>query len=118
MAFKLFERKRKVFREPMVTILKQGTIGLNTAAVEKYFLDKQYVLLYYDEGEQKIGLKPLKVNKENAYKIRMGKISKGGNCSAQAFLRSFKIDHSTTRTYRAKWNNKDKIIFIDLTEKK
>lgn len=60
MGFEKFEKHsgRGGSGEPKVSLRKSGTIGLNGKTVTEYFPDRDHVVLYFDEEENRVGLEP------------------------------------------------------------
>lgn len=91
MAFEKFTGAGRSFK-PKLSIRKNGQLGLNYGAVERYGIDKfEYVELYYDKENNRIGLKLSNEKSEGAVRCRV----RSGNASipAKSFLEYYKIDY-------------------------
>jgi len=114
MAFKRFTKTRSRSFVPKVGIWSRGQIGFNKGAVEKYKLeDYNYVVLFFDDEERKIGIKLTNDPKEEG----AAKVIKRQNAvsfSANAFLNTFEIDHEKTRKYDLDFNKEEGMFIIQL----
>lgn len=117
MAFEEFTSKRRAISDtPMVSLLKQGIFALNQACYNKYFKAYKYVILLFDKENNKIGLKPTNEVSSNTYNIRVSRDGKLANISAIAFLKFYKIPHNETKSYTCFWNEKEKILEVELSK--
>lgn len=98
MAFERFTKTGRGYT-PKVSIWTRGQIGFNQGAVEKYNLkDFNFVVLFYDRDERKIGVRFTNDSSEDgANKIIKGKT--GIFVSAKAFLDYYDITHVKTKRY-------------------
>jgi hypothetical protein len=110
MSFKLFDRKRTHGGPPMVTITKYGMFVVNAAAVEKYLKGAQYALLYWDEIQGKVGIKPLKTKESKAYSVNYSPKGNVATLSGTAFLKFAGIGHEMTESFDAQWNEGEKLL--------
>lgn len=118
MAYEEFTFKRRpVMDTPMVSILKQGIMGLNGACYTTYFKKYKYATFLYDKTNNSIAIKPTNDASSNSYNIRVGKDARLANISAIAFVKYYKIPHEETRSYVCTWNSKENMLEIDLGQK-
>jgi hypothetical protein len=114
MAWKRFTKTRSRSFVPKVGIWARGQIGFNKGAVEKYKLEQyDYVVLFFDEEQRRIGIKlTTDAKEEGATKVtkRQSAIS----FSANAFLNTFEIDHEKTRKYDVGFNQEEGMFIIQL----
>lgn len=102
---------------PRISLRKSGSVGINNAAVEEYFEENDYVELFNDAVNQKVGLYPRKRKTEDSYKVRKsGKKGHGGQVTCKAFLQEYDIIPDRTTRYKASWDEEQELIVIDLTD--
>lgn len=119
MAFEKFDeagsgRGRPAGAEPMVSIRKSGSIGINQAAIEEYFEEEDGAVMYYDEDENQVGIEPVadKDADEAAYTIT--KTDSGGTIAPKAFLERYELVPEVTTQYDPEPD--DDLVVIDLDE--
>lgn len=118
MAFSKFIRTRATTGEPMISITKFGQLHLNRTCYDSFFKTNkcELVELYFDEEKSLIGIKPVREKSADTYNVRTSRDGKFSTISAIAFLKHYKIAHAETRALQAKWNSKEKLIELDLTQ--
>jgi hypothetical protein len=103
---------------PMISLRKSGSIGINTAAMEKYFADATAVVLYYDEAENRVGLEPVEdESADGAYTI--SRTNDTGSVTPIAFLREYQLVPAVTTQYEPELREVDdgfELVTIDLDE--
>ena len=107
MPYELFSRKRTHGGPPAVTITKNGTFVINSAAIGKYILKRPFLHVYWDKDDGKVGLKPLAKNEDQAYHINLSPKGNVGSLSATAFLKHVGYEIKETRSFPATWNEKE-----------
>jgi len=119
MAFEEFTLKRRpVMDTPMVSILKQGTIGLNGVCYEKFFKKHKYVIFLYDKENNTIAIRLTNEASGNTYNIRVSRGGRLANISAIAFLKYYKIPYKEgSKSYTCSWNSKENMLEIELGKK-
>lgn len=100
-------------KQPMVSVLSSGRLGINRACLEKYLKNYQHAELFFDPGEKIIGIHPTNEASDVAYPIRVSRNSDAG-ITALAFLRHFGIPHEKSKAYIATWNEKESMVQISL----
>ena len=110
MGFKLFDKKRSHGGPPTVTITKNGMFVINSTAVEKRLKGFQYVHLYWDQEQDKIGIKPLRKKENTAYHINYSPKGNVGSISGTAFLAYAEISHKETASFPAQWNEEEELL--------
>ncbi|QCW01786.1 hypothetical protein [Natrinema pallidum] len=121
MGFKKFTKKGgkaggKSGVGPRVSLRKSGTVGINHAAVSEYFEEKDYVELFNDAVNQKVGLHPRVDETDASYKVRKSdREGHGGQVNCRAFLNEYDIVPEKTTRYKATWDDEQELIVIDLT---
>ena len=115
MSYEAFEMTGvRMAAEAAITILKQGNFGINRRAAVEFFKGAKYASLHYDRAARRIGIRPEEKKAPHAYEIR-GQDGKGAmQISGSAFLRYFGIEHKTTKSYPCRWNEKEKVVEIEL----
>lgn len=114
MAMELFTKKGGRYYDPLISITKSGQIGLNSACMKKYFKGCNYVLLYGDAKSKTIGIKPVKDNEENTFKISYSQSRTTGSISGHSFLGYNDIDYKSGKNRRCspEWDEKQKMLII------
>ena len=99
MAFEKFTLKGKSFR-PKISLRKNGHIGFNQAAIEKFSMTRyDYAVLFYDRENKKIGIKLTNDAEEGACKLKVKETN--AYVAAKAFLDYYGIDYSKRQTQRS-----------------
>lgn len=112
-----FAKIRANTKDDTVTILKTGVLNINASAYAKYFQDSKFkhVIFGYDVKTKKVALKLVAAEVEGAYQIRVTK--RGATVSARAFLKTFGIEHATTRNYRVEWDKEFDALTLEINER-
>jgi len=100
---------------PAVAIRKNGTISLNTVAVEQFKLkEARYVGLYFDGKESLIGIKPTNEKDSTNFRV-VPERGRTFTVSCQSFLRSIQSPYKDgSKIYRAVWDEKAKMILLKI----
>lgn len=109
MGFKLFDKKRNHARPAAVAINKHGFFVINTTAMEKHLKGFQYAHLYWDQEQDKVGIKPLQRKEDSAYHITVT-IGNVGYICGVAFLTYAEIPHEETTSFPAQWNEREELL--------
>lgn len=102
---------------PAVTIRKNGTLCINSHAVDDFNLrEKRFVTLFFDKKESLMAIKPLDDDSDPA----AVRISKEKNrtyvISCQAFLKNCAIPYKAgSKIYRAGWDEKRGMILVKIS---
>ena len=96
--------------KPKITIRKGGQIGLNNSSIEEFELKKyKFVVLFIDEKDKRIGLRPTNDEKEQG--IRKMRISKfDAVVLAKKFIEMYKLEQLKTRQLDCEWDKKEDMI--------
>lgn len=98
MGFELFSRRvAALTREPVATVQKSGTIGLNAAAHE-IINQAMSVEFLYDRERQIVALRPVD-DSPHAYKLRKPSDTGYTSVFAAALFEAYDIDVSETRRF-------------------
>ncbi len=112
--FEVFTRRaRPVVAQPMVTVQKAGTLGLNHAAFEALG-EPEAVLLLFDPEERIIGLRRVERSDPNSYPVQKQPSGKGAVVSGKAFAQFYGIATDQARRYPARFY--DDVLGVDLNE--
>ena len=114
MAFEIFTDKKGRSAEPTVSLLASGGLFFNSACYNQFFKKHKYLVLLYDAQNSLIGVRPTDKQEAYSYKITVAKSGAGCSISGLSFVKKYKINHSKTRSFKAKWNDAEKLIEIDL----
>ena len=118
MGYEEFTGKKRLQGDfPMISIFKQGVLSVNKACYEKYLKKYSFVVLLFDETNQKIGIRPTNEATGKSFPIRSDKFFKHCFISARGFLNHYQILPTHTKAYACSWNVKENILEIDLKEK-
>lgn len=102
---------------PSVAIRKNGTVSLNSMAVEQFNLkEKRFATLHFDRKESIMGIKPLDDDSDPS----AVRISKEKNrtyvISCQAFLKHCEIPYKAgSKICRAGWDEKRAMILVKIS---
>jgi len=113
---KLLKNKRTIVDKPLVTVGSGDVIYLNTFVMRNYFKGIEWVELLYDDDKKRLGINPLKNENQGTFRLGFSsqKNKSTGVIAARSVIKSLKIIHST---YDAKWNDKEKILEVELKKK-
>ncbi|MCJ7563141.1 MAG: hypothetical protein MUP52_00950 [Candidatus Aminicenantes bacterium] len=107
-------RKFKSFSTPKATITNGGQLSMNYAVMTEYVKENNFAVLFYNKDEALIGIKFQDKDAPDAYKIRRYRNDKLGYISITAFLNYYKIPSRATESYTPKWEEKEKLMIIDI----
>jgi len=121
MPFEKVEKNSRVGRgsaEPMISLRASKTIGINKQALDEYFEDATHVVLYYDEENDRLGLKPDAGEDDSGYTI--SRSNSGGSVGCSSFLKHHDlVDEDQTRQYEPytyELNADTELVAIDVDE--
>lgn len=100
-----------------ISLRKSGTIGINEAALAKFFDDKEYAEVYYDENANQIGMRPMSEKTNDSYTI--SKQESGATLSPTSFLKAKSLIPDVTTRYEPfeqQLNEDVDLVVIDLDE--
>lgn len=120
MSYEIFEGKSiRRSRDPAITVLKVGRLGLNAAATEFIIrAGAEAVLLLFDRTNRRMALKPIKgTDDKRAYQVAFDKHSRGSGLNAGAFLNYAGVKYEKGSTsYPATWDPRGQMLEIELPE--
>lgn len=111
-------RGRPSDTEPMISIRKSGSIGVNQAALEEYFEENDGAVMYYDEETARVGIEPVEDKEADEAAYTVSKTDSGGTIAAQAFLTNYGILPDVTTQYTPTWNDDEGLITVDTNDPK
>lgn len=106
--------RNKAFRRPAITITKNGAINFNAGILQKYIKNKNYVILYYDRTDKRIGFEFLSEKSTKAFKIRKSVENNFGTITGRPFLNYYDISCMKTNKYHIDVDKETKYLVIDL----
>ncbi len=113
MSFERFTKAGKTF-QPKVSIRKGGQMGFNNGSRRKFKLDDyEYVILYFDKENSKVGIQLTNDDNENGI-IKLYKRELDVAVSAKSFLDYYEISCDKTVVYDPQWVEEQKMIILDL----
>ncbi|MFB9824031.1 hypothetical protein [Halobaculum roseum] len=107
-------RGRPAGTEPMISLRKSASIGVNRPALEEYFGDSEGAVMYYDEDENRVGIEPVadKDADEAAYTVSV--TDSGGTIAPKAFLERYDLVPEVTTQFDPSWADDDEQSLIVL----
>ena len=111
-----FFRKGGKGYAPKASLRKQGQIGLNHGAVEKFDIkDGQYILLGYDREKGMVAIRRIDATEEGAKKVIVK--ARSGSIAAKGFLDYFGITPKETKAYPLQEEPDKKLLIFFIKEK-
>lgn len=109
-------RGRPAGTDPMISLRKSASIGVNQAAVENFFGENEGAIMYYDEEAHQIGIEPVadKDADDAAYTVSL--TDSGGTIAPKAFLEQYDLIPDVTTQFDPEWDDEDEqsLIVLDL----
>jgi len=100
---------------PKISLRKTGSIGINQPALEEYFdEDDEYVILYFDEENNKLGLRGVEEESEETYTLTRS--DSGGAVTPLSELKKYDLKPDITTQYSPERETIDntELVVIDL----
>jgi len=119
MAFEKYEeggrgRGRPRNTEPIISLRKSGSIGVNQAAIDEYFEADDGAVLYYDAEEHRIGIEPVADKDADDAAYTVSKTDSGGTIAAKSFLERYDLRPEVTTQYDPEWDDDVGLLTVDL----
>ena len=111
-------RGRPAGTEPMISIRKSGSIGVNQAAIDEFFEDQDGAVMYYDEDADQVGIEPVADKDADDAAYTVSKTDSGGTIAPKAFLERYDLVPEVTTQYDPAWNDDESLVVLDLDEPK
>lgn len=115
MGFETFIPRRMITREAKITILEAGIFWINFITTRKFLKGFKRTYVLYDKERKVIGFKPTNEQK-HTYSLSRAKGRNDITVSGMAFLEYYKIPHKERKSYKATWNDKERLVEIDLNQ--
>lgn len=110
-------RGRPPGSDPMISLRKSGSIGINQAALGEYFEDEDGAVMYYDGDENQVGIEPVADKEVDDAAYTVSKTDSGGTIAPKAFLRTYDLIPEVTTQYVPERND-DGLVVVDLDDPK
>lgn len=117
MAYEVFKRTAVRVEEPSISLVPDGRMALNAAAVR--ILTRaaiKAVLLLWDKSNNKIALKAAAKGDKNAYAVSIVRDSHSGSLRAKSFLGHIGWSAPKRTLLPATWSEKEKMFEITLPQ--
>lgn len=111
-------RGRPAGTEPMISIRKSGSIGVNQAAIDEFFEDQDGAVMYYDEDADQVGIEPVADKDADDAAYTVSKTDSGGTIAPKTFLERYDLVPEVTTQYDPAWNDDESLVVLDLDEPK
>lgn len=110
-----FQRtKKSSSKDPTVTLGKGGVIGLNVAVCRNIVSDNRFAYLLFDKDRGFMGIKFTKKEDPDAYPVKITESRGHASLTGVSFLKTYDIYPAETKVYPATFDEKDKILVVDL----
>jgi hypothetical protein len=121
MAFEKFDdagsgRGRPAGTDPIVSLRKSGSVGVNQAAIEEYFDGEDGAVMYYDDDANQMGIEPVEDKDADEAAYTVSKTDSGGTIAAQAFLEEYDLLPDITTQYEPDWDDDESLVTADLDD--
>ncbi len=110
--------KNKGYQNPAITITRNGTINFNIGMIRKFIKNKDYVVLYYDKTDGRMGFDFLSEESKKGFKIKKSDKGNIGIITGRSFLNFYNIPYIKTNRYQAKEDKDTGYIVINLKKRK
>lgn len=109
-------RGRPAGTEPMISLRKSASIGVNQAAVEEYLAESDGAVMYYDEEADQVGIEPVADKDADDAAYTVSKTDSGGTIAPKAFLERYDLVPEVTTQYEPTWDDDEELVVIDLDD--
>jgi hypothetical protein len=115
MAYEVFKRTAVRVEEPSLSLVPDGRIALNAAAVRVLTgAGVKFVLLLWDKTTYKIALRAAPKGDKNAYAVSVVRDSHSGSLRAKAFLTHIGWNAPKRTMLPATWREQEKMLEVTL----
>jgi len=116
--FERYIRERTMaYGRPGASISKAGFLSFNSAAQDEFIKDHTHAELYYDRETKLIGIKLFGERRPGGYMLQRRR-DRPSVIALMGFLRHYDIVHDKTAAYAAGWDEKNKMVVLDLKARK
>lgn len=121
MAFEKFSeagsgRGRPAGTDPMISVRKSGSIGVNRPALEEFFGDNEGAVMYYDEEANQVGIEPVEDNDADDAAYTLSVTDAGGTIAPKAFLERYDLIPEVTTQFDPEWNDDESLVVLELDD--
>lgn len=121
MSFEKFEdsrrgRGRPAGTNPMISIRKSGSIGLNGTTVEEYFEDAAGAVMYFNREDRQIGIEPVSDSDADDAAYTVSRTESGGTIAPKAFLEEYDLIPEITTQYDPWWDEERNLVVVALDD--
>jgi len=109
-------RGRNPGAEPMISLRKSGSVGVNRQAIAEFFDDSDGAVMYYDGEANRIGIEPVADTDADEAAYTVSKTDSGGTIAPQAFLTRYDLIPDVTTQFDPEWGPDDELIVLDLDD--
>ena len=107
-------RGRPAGTEPMISIRKSGSIGVNQAALDEFFEEQDGAVMYYDEDANQVGIEPVADKDADEAAYTVSKTDSGGTIAPKAFLERYDLIPEVTTQYDPAWDDDETLVVLGL----
>ncbi len=98
--------------EPVISLRKSGSFGINEPCIEEYFEDAEGIKLFYDKENNRVGFKGQDENTSESYVLTES--ASGGTVTAYAFINRYQLKPKVTTRFEPEYDDDEGIVIIDL----
>ncbi len=107
-------RGRPAGADPMVSLRKSGSIGLNAATLETYFDGTEGAVMYYNDEDNQIGIEPVPDSEADDAAYTVSSTGSGATIAPRAFLEDYDLIPDVTTQYDPEWDDDRNLVVVDL----
>lgn len=121
MAFEKFDesgsgRGRTPGTDPMISLRKSGSIGVNQAALEEYFEGADGAVMYFNDEDNQVGIEPVEDTDADEAAYTISRSDSSGTIAPKAFLKKYDLIPEVTTQYDPEWDDDHELDILDLDE--
>lgn len=109
-------RGRPAGAEPMISLRKSGSIGINRTAMEAHFAEEDGAIMYYNEEENQVGIEPVADADADDAAYTVSKTDSGATIAPRAFLEEYDLVPTVTTQYEPVWDDERSLVIVDLDD--
>jgi hypothetical protein len=101
--------------QPLISLRKSGSIGINRSAYEEFFDGEEQAELYYDKENNELGIKALEEETEDSYTISVTESS--ASITAMSVMNQYKLTPEITTRFipsTQKINGDTELVVVDM----
>lgn len=121
MGFEKFEeagrgRGRPAGADPMISLRKSGSIGINAAAMAEYFDEWDGAVMYYNAEDHQIGIEPVADKDADEAAYTVSKTDSGATIAPRAFLEDYELIPAVTTQFEPHWDDDRGMVILHLDD--